>query len=100
MRLKEITQEMNTVQLTTIIEASEPDHRRFILAVFNLSVKMDQKKISRRLTEERLKEPRTRFNNLFHYWLKLGLVEADKFDIWLTCDGIIAIEQYRARKES
>jgi len=96
----EITKEMNTAQLTTIIESSEPDYRRFIFAVFNLSVTMDQKKISRRLMHERLREPRTRFNTQFHYWLKLGLIEANKLDIWLTAQGTTAIEEYQSRKKS
>lgn len=96
----EIIRKTIAVLLTTIIDNSEPDHRRFIFALFNLSVKTNEAKISRRVMEERLKESRSRFNALFHYWLKLGLIEADKFDIWLTPKGTEAVEHYRLRKDA
>jgi len=65
------------------------------MALYNLSQKRSGVRVIRKTLVERLKVTRTIFNGAFLYWLSVGMVDGSRFEIWLTDQGLGAIEQYR-----
>ena len=83
------------MQPATIIETADKDQRDFILLLSSRTLGNNVKSLERRVLEDYLRFTRGKSNQIFHYWLKLGLVEGDQFgQIWLTLKGSAEIEEY------
>jgi len=83
------------MQPPTIIETADKDQRDFILLLWARTLRASQKSVERRLLEDYLRFTRGKSNLIFHYWLRLGMVEGDQFgQIWLTHKGVSEVEEY------
>ena len=69
------------------------------MALYNLSIKINKTKVSSGAMLEKLKGPKSKYNKILLHWLQSGFVEGDTSDLWLTNQGITAVEQYRLRKD-
>jgi len=82
------------MQLSKTIAAPDKDHGEFILALLAHPAKNRDTAAGRKALEDRLRLTRGKSNQIFHHWLKAGLVEGDQFgNIWLTSKGLNALQE-------